>query len=70
MTTQYTSSLPWITRGTTPTITFTTPFNANMIVAGGGIILKSPNGTRFKITVDDSGEPKHDGGSIKQGGNT
>ena len=34
MTTQYTSSLPWITRGTTPTITFTTPFNANMIVAG------------------------------------
>lgn len=34
MATQYTSSLPWITRGTTPTITFTTPFNANMIVTG------------------------------------
>lgn len=31
---QYTSSLPWITRGTTPTITFTTPFDANMIAAG------------------------------------
>ena len=59
MTTQYTSSLPWITRGTTPTITFTTPFNSNMIVAGfitftlRGKIIFDVNINDEAVTVED-----------------
>lgn len=59
MTTQYQSSLPWITRGTTPTITFTTPFNANMITAGfitftlRGKIIFDVNIRDDAVTVED-----------------
>lgn len=59
MATQYASSLPYITRGTTPTLTFTTPYDADMVKDGyitftlRGAIIIDVEVTDESVTISD-----------------